>query len=86
MGAPLILNLDDATRMRLEEAAAARDISTEALARAALKVFLNDQELLERDHFEPWQEELIRQGIEAADRGDFASDEDIEHVFSKYRS
>lgn len=85
MGAPLTLNLDDATRVRLEEAAAARDISAEALAKAALEMFLSDQELAEGKHWEPWQRELIRQGVEDAERGHFASEEEVERLFKKYR-
>jgi len=29
---------------------------------------------------------LLREGVEAADRGDFASEEDVEAVLSRYRA
>jgi hypothetical protein len=29
---------------------------------------------------------LLREGVEAADRGDFASDADVEAVLSRYRA
>lgn len=36
-----------------------------------------------------WQEDFVnrvQQGIEAADRGDFATPEEVERVFNKYRT
>ena len=33
-----------------------------------------------------WQEAQIRAGIEEADRGEFASDEEVEAVFAKWRN
>lgn len=46
------------------------------------------REALEHGHSLDWQEEFLRrvqEGIAAADRGDFASPEEVDRVLNKYR-
>jgi len=67
----------DPELLRRAEALAARiQMSREEIINDALRGYLD------------WQEEFlsrIQQGIEAADRGDFATEEEVERVLNKYR-
>jgi predicted transcriptional regulator len=67
----------DPELLRRAEALAARiQMSREEIINDALRGYLD------------WQEEFlsrIQQGMEAADRGDFATEEEVERVLNKYR-
>ena len=76
MGVSLTINVAASAAATLDEIAAARDLSREALVEQALAEFLA---------FEAEQLAKIQEGKAAADRGDFATDEEVEQVFSKYR-
>jgi predicted transcriptional regulator len=76
MGIPLTIDLDEGSARVLDEIAATRDTSRESLVQDAVAAYLT---------FEARQREKIRDGLAAAERGDFASDEDVARVFSAYR-
>lgn len=61
---------------RLDELAESMDRSRNWLVNQALECYLDVQ---------AWQIQQIRQGIEAADRGELATDEDINRVVNKYK-
>jgi predicted transcriptional regulator len=57
-------------------------------ARSSLSASEVIADALENGHSLEWQEQFldkVKAGIEAADRGEFASRGDIEHVLNKYR-
>lgn len=85
MSAALKLSIDRSTLSRLETAAAARNMTPEALAEAAVEMFLVEQSSDEAAPRKPWQVALIEEGLAAADRGDFASDEEVARIFDTYR-
>jgi len=66
---------DEATRDKLDEVAKAFDRDRSYIVKEAVAEYLT--------HYD-WQLERIKKGIEAADRGDFATDEEVEAVFRKY--
>lgn len=83
MSAALTLTFDDETLARLTRVAEDRQMSAEAVAAMAVEVFLDGQ-----DHEYELDDdalEQIRAGLAEADRGEFASDEEVERVFAKYR-
>lgn len=84
MSAALTLALDDATLARLDAAASARDMTPEAVAQAALDMFLDDVASCDLEELQPWQLELIEEGMAAARREEYASDEDVERAFAKF--
>lgn len=59
----------------LHRIAAARHVSDAEIAAAGLREYL---------HFEAEQIAKIQAGIAAADRSDFATDEEVEAFFAKY--
>ena len=61
---------------RLERLASATDRSKSRLAADAIRRYLE---------LEEWQVSEIQAGIQEADRGDFASDEEVQAVFSNRR-
>jgi predicted transcriptional regulator len=70
------LHADPALLRRLEALMARTQMSRDEIVNEALRGYLD------------WQEDFVRrvqEGIEAADRGEFASEEDVERVFNKYR-
>ena len=65
------------------------DAVLEALDRAAEQCGRSRADIITeavRDYLEiqRWQTEKIKAGLAAADRGDFASDEEIERIVGKY--
>jgi predicted transcriptional regulator len=71
------LHADPALLRRVEALTARTQMSRDEIVNEALRGYLD------------WQEDFVRRvqdGIDAADRGDFASEEDVERVFNKYRS
>ena len=45
---------------------------------------LSEKETRELDDLEQWQIEEIEKGIDEADRGEFASDEEVEEVLKRW--
>lgn len=84
MTTALTLSLDAALRARLEAAAAERETTPEAIIETALADFLDES--IDRLPLQDWQIEMIEEGLAAADNGEFASEEEVERVFAKYRS
>lgn len=82
----LTLSVDPVTLARLEKAAADRGMTREALVEVAVSDFLTEQAVDAGVPLQPWQEAMVREGLAAADRGDFASVDDVERVFAKYRA
>lgn len=75
MTASLTITLDEATLSALDDLAVRTESTRDALVHEALGNFLELQ---------AWQMRKIEEGIAAADRGDFASDEEVARVFAKY--
>ena len=75
MSDALTVELDDATLSALDQIARKTERSRRSLVSQAVReyVVLND-----------WQLRKTEAGIAAADRGDFASDEDVERVRAKF--
>ncbi len=61
---------------KLDELAEQQDRSRNYLVNQAIDQFLA---------LHAWQEERIKEGIRAADEGQFASDEEMARIFSKYK-
>ena len=76
MTVTLTVDLDEATLARLDAMARETDSSREGLVRDALDSFLM---------FEAEQVGRIREGLDQADRGAFAPDEEVSRILSKYR-
>ncbi len=70
------LNLSDEDRERLARLAAETGRSEGTIAAEALHAYLDVQS---------WQLQEIRKGLAEADAGDFASPEEVEAMFRKYR-
>ncbi len=77
MTAAFTIRLDDQMLAKLDALAADTDRSRSWLAAKAI------EDYLERN---AWQIARIKDGIAEADRGEFASDEEVEAVFAKYRA
>lgn len=75
MALPVTIDLDEDTLDTLDRLAARREKSRGDLLKEALLDYLSLQ---------AWQTDKIIAGIEAADRGDFASDEEIARIVRKY--
>ena len=69
------ISIEEATLTALDDLAARIESSREALVQQALENYLELQD---------WQLKKIEEGVAAADRGDFATDEEVAAVFSKY--
>ena len=69
------ISIDETTLTALDDLAVRTDLSREALVHQALENYLELQ---------AWQLKKIQGGLAAADRGDFATDEEVTAVFSKY--
>ena len=81
---PITLEFDDETLDRLRSAANERAMTPESVAHMAVAYFLAvEQE--ERPPLQDWQLALVDEGLAAAERGDFATPEEVERVFAKYR-
>ena len=75
MAAAFTLRLDDATLEALDELAEKTDRSRSWLATKAIEDYVA---------LNAWQIGKIEMGIAAADRGEFASDDDFARVVGKY--
>lgn len=71
------IRLDDELAQQLEEVAAALGRDRTWVAREALKRYLE----IERSHIE-----AVKEGIAAAERGEFASEAEMERIFNRYRN
>src|SRR4051812_21828216 len=80
----LTLSVDDAMLARLEQAAAASDMTREALAATALAMFLEERSLAASAPLLDWQRERTLRGMADADRGAFASSEELDRIRRKY--
>lgn len=77
MGSSNIVKLDDATLLAVDSLAAELDETREAIiARAVASLSALNE----------WQVAKIRRGLEAAERGDFASEAELERVRAKFAS
>jgi predicted transcriptional regulator len=72
----LTLNVEDETLARLEALARETGRSSVQLAAEALQRYVE---------YESWKVEKIRAAMRRADAGDFASDEEMDAVFDRYR-
>jgi predicted transcriptional regulator len=77
MNAALTISIDEATLTALDDLAARTESSRDALVHEALGNFLKLQ---------AWQLKKIEEGLAAADRGDFVSDEEIQRILEKHGS
>ncbi|WP_439494585.1 CopG family ribbon-helix-helix protein [Bosea sp. (in: a-proteobacteria)] len=77
MTAAFTIRLDDQMLAKLDALAADTDRSRSWLAAKAIEDYLE---------LNAWQIARIKDGIAEADRGAFASDEEVEAVFAKYRA
>ena len=75
MTAAFTLRLDEATLEALDQLAEKTERSRSWLATKAIEDYVA---------LNAWQIGKIEAGIAAADRGDFASDDDVESVVGKY--
>lgn len=73
----VMLQIEPSTLGALDELARKSNQPREALVEEALRNFLE---------LRSWQIAKIEGGIAAADRGEFASDEDMKRIFAKYDS
>jgi predicted transcriptional regulator len=75
--ATLSFRTDEETKTRLDSLAGARRRDRSFLINEAIEQYLE---------LSDWQEAQIRAGIEEADRGEFATEEEVEAVFAKWRN
>jgi predicted transcriptional regulator len=71
----MTITLEPSLRQRLVDLAQATQRDETTLIEEALIHFLDLQE---------WQRQRIEQGLAAADRGEFASDDDLARILGKY--
>ena len=77
MGSSNIVKLDDATLLAVDSLAAELDETREAIiARAVASLSALNE----------WQVAKIRRGLEAAERGDFACEAEIERIKTRFAS
>jgi predicted transcriptional regulator len=74
---PILVHLDPDTLQGVEEIASRSQIEKEAVIQQALRDYLE---------VERWRGEHIRESIRQADTGEFADEERIEGIFSKWES
>lgn len=84
MSAALTLSVETETLMRLQRAAAARNMTPAALAEAALELFLETASLEPDAPLQDWQRERTLRGIADADRGAFVGAQEIDRIRGKY--
>jgi predicted transcriptional regulator len=75
--ATLSFRTDEDIRDRLDRLAGTRQRDRSFLINEAIEQYLE---------LSDWQEAQIRAGIEEADRGEFATEEEVEAVFAKWRN
>lgn len=73
----LTLNVEDETLARLDALARETGRSFEPLAKEALRQYVE---------YESWKADKIRVAMRRANAGEFASDEEMEAVFDRYRA
>lgn len=71
----MTIRLEPETKSRLEKLSAATHRSKSFLAAAAVREFIETNE---------WQIAEIKNAIEEADNGDFASDQEVQAVFNQW--
>lgn len=71
----LTVRIPSEVKDRLEALSKATDRTQAYLASQAIQEFIETQE---------WQIKAIEEGIEAAERGEFASDDQVKQAFSKW--
>jgi predicted transcriptional regulator len=76
MADPVTLHIAPSIIGAIDELASKANQPREALVEEALQNFVKLRQ---------WQIAKIEAGIAAADRGEFASDEEVERIFGKYR-
>ena len=72
----MTLNVAEATVASLEKLAQQTGRSSDQLAEEALARFVD---------YESWKSEKIKSAIGRADAGDFATDDEMDEVFDRYR-
>jgi predicted transcriptional regulator len=77
MSTDLTVSLDETTLDALDDLAKKTDRSLSQLASEAIQNYVD---------LNAWHIEKIREGIAAADRGDFASEEDLDRIEAKLRA
>ncbi|HEV7324704.1 MAG TPA: CopG family ribbon-helix-helix protein [Bosea sp. (in: a-proteobacteria)] len=77
MTAAFTIRLDDETLAKLDALAADTDRSRNWLVAKAIQDYVE---------LNAWQIQRIKEGIAQADRGEFATEEEVEAVFAKYRT
>ena len=75
MSSTMTIRLDDSVKSRLEGLATATHRTKSFLASEAIQRYIEMNE---------WQIQEIQAAIEEADRGEFASDEEVNNVFNKW--
>ena len=73
----LSFRTDEETKSRLDSLAGSQRRDRSFLINEAIEQYLE---------LNDWQETQIRAGIEEADRGEFATEEEVEAVFAKWRN
>ncbi len=77
MTAAFTIRLDDETLAKLDALAADTDRSRNWLVAKAIENYVE---------LNAWQIEQIKAGLAEADRGEFATEQEVEAVFAKYRT
>lgn len=77
MTAAFTIRLDDETLAKLDALAVDTDRSRNWLAAKAIENYVE---------LNTWQIARIKEGVAEADRGAFATDQEVEAVFAKYRT
>lgn len=77
MTAAFTIRLDDEMLAKLDALAADTDRSRSWIAAKAIQDYVE---------LNAWQIQRIKEGIAEADRGEFATDEEVEAVFNKYKA
>lgn len=77
MAAQLTLTLDDATVARLDSVAASRETDRREILMDAVQTYLAD---------ETYALEQIAAGLAEAERGEFATDEEVKRVLNRHRA
>ena len=73
---PITILLDTEKKKAIEAAAQRGDRDPESVIREAIDAYLDLQ---------TWQENHVQEGLRQADAGEFASDDEVARVFSKWR-
>jgi len=73
----LTLNVEDETLSRLETLARETGRSSQQLAEEAVRQYVE---------YESWRADKIRAAVRQADAGAFATEEEMEAVFNRYRA